>query len=202
MLRRWLIGALLLSPLSGASCAAVLDIEEAELDETIGAGGSQTQGTPCEEYCDTVMANCTQGDGFDRRQYDSRDTCLGVCARFPSGTEGDTSGPTVACRQHYAELAATSEPDVHCPIAGPGGNGQCGANCLNFCTIVVPSCPGAYNNPIECATDCGRLPDLEDYNVTMDAGGHVQCRLYHASVATLAPDVHCRHAKGASPCVP
>jgi hypothetical protein len=201
----------MLSPLAGTSCAQVLDIEEAELDQTFGAGGSGAGGataqSPCERYCDTVMTNCVETKDAEgvvtssNKQYDSMASCLAVCARFPSGIEGDRNDFTLACRQTYAELAATSETELHCAIAGPTGNGTCGDSCLSFCTIMIPACPGAYLNPVECAADCRSLRDLEGYNTTMSSGDTVQCRIYHASVATVAPDVHCRHAKGAAPCV-
>jgi hypothetical protein len=203
MLPRWLRAAIALSPLLGVSCAAVLDIEKAELDESIGGSGG-----PCDEYCDSVMANCTEvrdeNDDIvaDHRQYDSRATCLGVCSKFPAGTVGDRNGLSVACRRHFADLAATSEPEAHCPIAGPSGQGICGNTCVSYCAIMLSACAGAFNSALDCGAACARHTDLDDFNITMQAGDTLQCRVYHASVAVNAPDVHCSHAKGAAPCAP
>jgi hypothetical protein len=53
-----------------------------------------------------------------------------------------------------------------------------------------------------CAGVCQRLPDNGGYDSSIQKGNSVQCRLYHASAATLDPTVHCPHVAGVGPCSP
>jgi hypothetical protein len=206
----WSLGVLGVS-----ACSGVLGIEKAEHDsklDQVGAGGkagaaggaSGTGGTKvepktlCERYCDTVMANCTG----DFPVYRSRSVCDQVCKVLPAGREGDTSVNSVECRLHFAELAATiGETNVNCPAAGPGGDGLCGANCDGFCTIALAACPDSPISGLGCAKACSDLPDPGGYNSNIETGNSIECRLYHASAATVDPMTHCKHTAGIAACL-
>lgn len=180
------------------SCEGVLGIEDAELDPL----HEQQQADRCDVYCDTVSASCADDDAV----YTNRDTCLAFCATLPPGQPSDEVGNSVACRLHQAELAlATGEPQVHCPLAGPGGNGTCGGNCEAYCVAFQQVCSARFDERFvgvaDCVQACERdVPDLGDYDVTMQSGDSVQCRLWHLSAAAVDANFHCPHAAGEAPC--
>lgn len=169
-----------------------------------GAGGGPAVPL-CEAYCSAVMSNCTGIDAV----YTTPEACLAVCELLPEGQEGDETGNSTHCRLRSAEIAPT-EPSYYCPIAGPGGNGVCGSNCDGLCTIAQAACDGddeQWPSGAACQSGCSDLEDLGTFSVdptfAMYAGGHLQCRLYHAAASALSdPDVHCMHVGGAPPCVP
>lgn len=163
-----------------------------------GQGGSGGGDPACAAYCGSVMANCV--DAY--KVYSSEATCLAVCAELPPGSAGDQSGNTVACRAaNAAEAGATGEPEVHCPIAGPGGEGVCGTNCEGYCTLMLAVCAGYFSTEAECQSACAGVPDPAGYGVSSTKGNTLDCRLYHLSAAAIAPQVHCPHAAGQAPCV-
>lgn len=100
---------------------------------TGGTAGSSTGGTAgaagggggltCAAFCAAVAAACTGANV----QYASENECMTACAGWPVGTEGATSGDTLACRMYHAGVAATDpQPDnanTHCPHAGADGGG-------------------------------------------------------------------------------
>jgi hypothetical protein len=193
-------------------CQAVLGIEDAQVDPTIGAsqveptalddgGSSPLTTTTCELYCQTVTQTCTG----QFAQYPTYEGCLAVCSLLPGGADGDTTGNTVFCRLQAAGQAPL-EPSYYCPIAGPGGNDLCGSNCDALCTLVSALCASTDSEEVEdCAKSCAEVEDKKTYSVAPEAkmyeGKHVQCRLYHASVATQSDvEQHCQHALGSSPC--
>ncbi|MBW2522979.1 MAG: hypothetical protein JRI23_02330 [Deltaproteobacteria bacterium] len=184
----WLVG-----------CEGVLGIEDAELDPLVTAATSDG----CETYCDTVQSSCTT----TRSVFTNRNTCQAYCERLPQGEAGDQIGNSVACRQSQAELAAaTGEPDVHCPLAGPGGQGTCGTNCESYCQVFAEVCTTRFEQRYEGLADCvnfcdGGLLDLGSYDASMDRGDSIQCRLWHLSAAAVDPSFHCRHADGEDPCI-
>ncbi|HVJ19773.1 MAG TPA: hypothetical protein VM686_30360 [Polyangiaceae bacterium] len=206
-------GAYLLSLLGVVACQAVLGIEDAEVDPSLSQpaqvvdDGGVPDGMPppnalstCERYCETVTQTCAG----EFAQYTTVESCLGVCELLPEGTDGDTSGNTVFCRLQAAGQAPL-EPSFYCPVAGPGGNGVCGTNCEGLCSLVQTLCSDNDKLPADCLGACAELPDTEVYSVAPDLevfkGKQVQCRLYHASVATETDtEQHCQHALGGSPC--
>jgi hypothetical protein len=148
----------------------------------------------CTTYCNTIATNCTGTNS----QYFSTAACLQSCARLPKGTASDTVGNTIGCRTYHATNAAGG-PVVHCPHAGPGGDGQCGTNCAGFCTIALAACPAVYANLTACMNDCATFPATPKYNSTITSGNTFACRMYHLTNATLSPTVHCSHINSASP---
>jgi hypothetical protein len=191
---------------TGAMAQAGGEPSAAETAETSeagasGAGGDGGQASLCAQYCTAVTASCTGAFAV----YTSYDTCLKVCAALPAGQPGDRKLNSVQCRLHAA-LVAQDEVAHYCPIAGPGGNGECGTNCEGLCALRAQVCAEYVSTDVaSCLQSCGLLPDVRTYsidpNVGLYSGPHVECRLYHVSAAAAAdPEQHCLHVDGASPC--
>ncbi|HKY34396.1 MAG TPA: hypothetical protein VJN18_00540 [Polyangiaceae bacterium] len=173
--------------------------------EPSGAGGEA--GSPvqepslCERYCSAVTASCQGSFAV----YTSYEACLSVCAVLPAGEPQDRNVNSVECRLHAASIASSEVPH-YCPIAGPGGNGECGANCEAYCGLMGRVCfDWVAIDQAKCLRDCPKLPDRGSFTTDVAGqdytGNHVQCRLYHVSAA-LSDDAeqHCLHAGGAAPC--
>ena len=157
----------------------------------------------CLDYCDTVMASCA---GMNQ-QYASQTACLLVCELLDPGLPGATTGNSVSCRLSRAELAATTgEASNYCYTAGPGGGDVCGTDCDGYCTLMTAKCRelGSFN---QCLAACSIVPNLslppnpQFYNITMQEGDSLQCRLFHVTASTLDPVNHCAHAAGNMPCL-
>jgi hypothetical protein len=145
------------------------------------------------------MANCTAtgGDGGvgATQQYASLSDCLNSCKAFPVGTSTDTSGNTLGCRANHAALAKM-DPKTHCPHAGPGGAGVCGANCAGYCQIAQMYCTTAnaakvYDSLADCMSVCGATADTVPYSTAVQEGPSVACFLYHVEEASSDPPEHC-----------
>lgn len=197
-----------------AACGTILDIQDAETDPLllgggnggVGGGTGGDGGAPaslCDEYCQIVEATCTD----DQDQWFSSTLCLLHCELLPQGERGDQVGNTVGCRLFNAERAQVNgEFAIHCPRAGPGGDGVCGSNCESYCTVMQQACAAEFtedhNGIVDCIDDCtANVPDLGGYNASIQEGNSIQCRLYHLGAATDDPDQHCEHAAGDAICV-
>lgn len=154
----------------------------------------------CEYYCATVTATCTGGAA----QYDNEAACLASCTAnnltWAVGTNADTVGNTLGCRQYHAGAAAN---DDHCLHAGPTGGGVCGGYCDVYCDAAGANCAAAnvlYGDRNTCLAACATFPT--DGNVNAPDGNSVQCRVYHLGAAKAEPAVHCSHAgaSGANVC--
>jgi hypothetical protein len=109
-------------------------------------------GTPgdCEKYCALVMKSCTDSNSV----YESQGQCLAVCKAFPLGKAEETGSKpgenTVACRRYHAYASLGLDgPVVHCPHAGPTGDGHCGDppaddNCFSYCRILKRACTARF----------------------------------------------------------
>lgn len=194
--------------ISVASCRQLLDIKDGELLSTADGGGIGGEGegeSPppplCERYCDAVLASCSGADAV----YDSREACDAVCAALPPGIPGDGPVNSVECRLRAAR-AALRDASRFCPVAGPGGNGDCGANCASLCGLRERICADYKDGDEDaCLETCRELPDLGTYSVdpsaAQDSGPHVQCRLYHLSAAAVSEaEQQCLPVDGADPC--
>jgi hypothetical protein len=197
-----------------AACSNILDIQDAETDPLLleggnggegggtGGEGGQSPDELCESYCQLVEATCTD----DNDVWASATLCNLYCAYLPPGAVGDMAGNTVGCRLYNAERASVNgELDLHCPIAGPGGNGVCGSNCEAYCLVMSQACSSRFNEDhdgiADCIQDCNaNVPDLGGYDASIQEGDSIQCRLYHLSAATDDPGLHCAHAAGDAPC--
>ncbi len=190
----WLVSFLVLAAGSAPllqGCQSLAGIEERGLG-------------PCGEYCEAIMATCRGEDAA----YASFDTCLGVCERLPVGDPNEPAGSnSIACRLAEVRLAANSEPDVHCPRAGPAGGGSCGADspCESYCTLFQDACPdaaAAYGALDDCEAACSALVDTGSFSALGNyEGDTLQCRLVHVSAATV-DDSHCVHARLVPPTAP
>lgn len=159
-------------------------------DPSSGASDPTEQATAldCKSYCATITANCTSANA----QYASLQQCQTTCDAFAMGDEADREGNTLGCRVYHVD-AAKGDPAMHCTHAGPGGAGQCGSNCEGFCTIAAHACPGSYADDAACMSACADFSDAEPFDASDLAGDTLACRLYHLTVATEAPDIHCPH---------
>ena len=164
-----------------AGCEAAIGLEDRVFEEQ--------DSQDCRDYCDQVMSVCDKA-------YSSLDTCLGVCAKLPVGDLLEPkSDNTLACRVRQAELAATNEPEVYCPRAGPTGGGFCGSKCESYCLLFQQTCDSVISEE-HCVASCGALRDEPGFDVDRDHDGNtVECRVVHVSSATVAPDPHCGHAQ-------
>ncbi len=172
-----------------------------------GAGGSAAGAgavvpDSCADYCSRVQDACVGADAV----YTGDATCLGVCGALPPGSPGDEIGNSVECRLQQARYALeTAEPAVHCPGAGPGGDGICGQNCESYCVLLQRLCPARFDATFDglaaCATACGEIPDAGGFTTAISQGDSIQCRLWHVSAAAVDPSMHCGHAAGDAPCV-
>ncbi len=166
---------------------------------TAGDGGG-TAGD-CQTYCTAIMTNCTStmdpdsGATVGNAQYTNMTNCMNSCKAIPVGTSGDTSGNTLGCRTYHAGLAKT-DPVMHCPHAGPGGDGVCGSDCDGFCQIAMMYCTAANSAAVfsslqDCQTKCAAFPDNVHFNIGVQDGSSVACLLYHSQEASTVPPDHC-----------
>jgi len=153
--------------------------------------GDCTNGPTCADYCSVIQANCVDSN----EQYDSTDLCLHSCAGLPRGLG---VGNTIDCRTTHAGLAA-SDALVHCPHAGPSGDGTCGGTCESFCSLAGQVCTGANQQFIDnadCLAKCALFPAPARYTTGVATGDTFACRMYHLTLATPdAPSAttHCPH---------
>ncbi len=183
---RWLgaIGLLGLVLWVLAGCEQVIGIEERVYR---GAQASEQ----CQDYCETVLEACVG----EHAVYSTIDTCLGVCEKLPVGDPLEpTTDNTVTCRARQAELALSTEPGVHCPRAGPSGDGFCGSECEAYCQLFDAACPDRTTP--KCQEKCPALRNGVGFDVARDHDfDTLECRLVHVSSATVDPEAHCSHAE-------
>jgi hypothetical protein len=89
---------------------------------------------------------------------------------------------------------------THCPHAGPSGGGACGSYCEALCSLVNKSCTGAnlaYTDYPNCIAMCANMNQTgQVMPALVQSGNTVQCRIYHATVASSsasAATTHCQH---------
>ena len=150
-----------------------------------------------ETFCANYKTTCV-----DTGLSSAFSSCTQHFTDLAQGSAGDTSGDTKVCREYHLGVAMTTDPDVHCPHAGPDGGGVC-VGPQTFCAQYQSTCVDAGLS--SAYTDCAA-----DYNaMTAGTGGDTSgdtaaCREYHLGVAvTTDPSVHCPHAgpSGGSVCV-
>ncbi|MEN9578232.1 MAG: hypothetical protein RJA70_1241 [Pseudomonadota bacterium] len=196
----WLLG----SAAFPSACAQLAGVEEGELAEefrddkpapTSTSDGDPPEPTVCQAYCQAIQENCTGTN----KQYSGKEVCELVCEVFPEGKLGATTGNTLGCRATSAANAAKlGEPRANCPVAGPGGEDVCGTKCDAYCDLMGAFCPGAFKSRLECHTQCATVPAVgRAFSAELHvAGDSIECRLYHASQASIDSVVHCGHAAG------
>jgi hypothetical protein len=202
----WLLGSFFVSVI-GVGCSLVLDMPDRQLDPDFGDAGPDGG---CADYCNQVNANCTGENAV----YFNNAICMAACSQLPVGTPGVAEN-SVACREQQAVYAfSTGEPATSCPPAGPGGGNAlpdggpvCGSNCEGYCSLMKANCGFVFTDAGDfdtdaCMAECATVPDLGGFNVSIQKGNSIQCRLYHVCAATQDPAVHCVHAAGNEMCVP
>jgi len=142
----------------------------------------------CEDYCDLITAHCSGPEA----QYSDRNSCLATCEAMPLGDATTHAGHTIACRTFQA-AAAERDPATTCVAAGPAGAGVCGSICESFCTTAEEICPGVYASVAACLTACAGFAPDPPFDASDLDGDSIECRLYHLTAASIAPDVHCPH---------
>jgi len=164
----------------------------------------------CTQYCDSIANTCVQANA----QYQDAESCKATCALLPPGDSAEPVGNTVACRFETLEQAKdTGAVDSLCPAAGPAGFDDasqqvCGDRCNTYCDLMKTICSGkadiAALDLETCLTECSKVTDNPAFDPTngdiKDHDDSIQCRLWHLSVATTAPDPHCAHAEGKTKC--
>jgi len=206
--------AALILALGGASsalgaCQAIAGIEERSYVPSASAGaagtaGAGSEGKPsqqCVEYCAQAKEVC---GGI---LYRTDETCLSTCAFMP--LEGIDKN-SVACRVRQLDHAVQTNEDLelYCANAGPSGNGACGSSCQNLCRLLADACPESFKKYADiaedgddgtdvCVSKCQGLVDTQLYD-SRDTGNYLgdtlQCRIVHATSATVDPAGHCAHA--------
>jgi hypothetical protein len=86
-----------------------------------GAGGAKTDAgadagtSPCETYCADEGRLCT---GLNV-QFTTNEDCLATCATYATGTPGDSTGDTLACRMtHLGFITSAAYATTHCQHTG------------------------------------------------------------------------------------
>ena len=142
----------------------------------------------CEDYCDLITAHCSGPEA----QYSDRNSCLATCEAMALGDPETHAGNTIACRTFQA-AAAERDPATTCVAAGPAGAGVCGSICESFCTTAEEICPDVYASAAECMSACAGFPSDPPFDASDLDGDSIECRVYHLTAASIAPDVHCPH---------
>ena len=156
----------------------------------------------CESYCDLYQMGCQ-----DFSEYANTEECLSQCAQWPIGLPEDTAGDSLGCRTYHVTVANTTDPNVHCPHAGPNGAETCvsadAPQCGDYCSVYFNNCTeklNLYKDMDDCMAQCGEwYPGVKDAS----EGDSIGCRTYHAGVAQSDAMTHCPHAGpgGAGVCV-
>ncbi len=152
----------------------------------------------CKSYCATVTDNCKDANA----QYKDLAECESNCKdwqKLDAGQAGAKDGNSVQCRVYHAGAAKdTGKPEVHCEHSGKTGGNVCGSWCDNYCHLAMTACTGTnklFDTNEACMTECAKYPAT---GKSGDTGGNtVQCRIYHAGVASQSSDnatKHCSHA--------
>jgi len=200
------------------ACQAIAGIEDRTYVATGGGsnsgGGSGGAVEPpsqeCVDYCNKAKNVCQTDLGGNTAEngvlYLSDEACLATCKRIPlTGVDKNS----IACRMQQLRFVDTGEDKPrYCANAGPGGNGECGSICENYCQLFKNACPDAFEKyaPTSeeddgistCVSKCQGLEDTGLFDVTMNGnylGDTLQCRLVHTSSSFLDPKTHCSHAE-------
>jgi len=172
-------------------------------DET---GDSSSGGEPielsCEAYCELHEVTCQDFDGYANNQH-----CLDNCAQWPVGDAADVGGDSLGCRIYHVTVAASTDPELHCPHSGPSGDGVCVAEdaptCDLYCTRYFNNCEGDLNLWVDMGECLDTCADWYPGEVTDDSGHSIGCRAYYSQLAAADPETHCENAGpgGGTACV-
>jgi hypothetical protein len=150
----------------------------------------------CDDYCNVIMYACAS-----HPVYDSPEQCQAVCGKgFPASdpnmpVTSDSTTNTLACRRRHAYYALTDNAEMHCPHAGPSGDGHCGPPvCTTYCSMLKLGCGKQYKTHFpmgdaDCEQQCEVLTDGKTNTVGYDLGDEnigtdtFQCRMHHLAQA-------------------
>lgn len=171
------IGLALLTALALAytGCNALEDLDE--IESNANAAALEDASEACMDYCEEAAENCTGANVL----YNGDTDCLKTCAGFPTnGQDNDLGGNSVQCRLSHLELAAATNPAVHCVHASASGGGICAGTtpCQDYCGDFIESCNPStrdFANPQDCIEECGNFPqNIPGMPLQRDT---VQCRI-------------------------
>ncbi|CAN5740550.1 hypothetical protein BH09MYX1_BH09MYX1_28490 [soil metagenome] len=157
--------------------------------------GSAPIGLDCTSYCTAIEGACS---GANLQHLDDY-TCKAMCAKLTVGSEGSTSGNTLACRVYHVGLAAqnASNADMHCGHGGPFGYGGCGAELDDFCFLYEAQCGNTFG-AADCPAAAAQIPNVDGGPLGTVLGYSIDCREYHLENAYKTGDNdgggHCSHA--------
>lgn len=165
-------------------------------DDAAGSEDGEALEEVCAQYC-VVMDDHCQGDLL---QYPGIAVCESVCGLMSPGNDGDALGNSVACREHHALLAA-EQAEPHCMHAGPSGDTTCGGPCESFCSLALATCSddGPFVDADACIEECEQWNPEPRYSAVAQDADTYACRLYHLTLASLQPEIHCSHIGTDSP---
>lgn len=174
--------------------------------------GDVSEPPSCENYCRAIGVACSG----ELEVYENRAQCEAVCAELDAGSKTDSGHQdTVGCRSAHAYNALLTQPSIHCPHAGPAGDGMCSepedANCRPYCRLAEAACPAdfsaIYGNGAGCLAACRALEDSapgNHYSTRQgESGDTLKCRILHVSRALEEPDGNaavCGAVFGEAPC--
>jgi hypothetical protein len=179
------------------------------------AGCTDSKEDPyCEGYC-TLYINACNGKSsnpFKARQefgIPGTDTvqnindCIDACRAVPPipapgfyAFGNSESGDTLACRLHWATIAALSPTEENCVRAGLRPQGDCEAEepeCEDFCRTAMVACPSSWDDLDHCLRTCGVTEPITEKEDIVGPDT-TKCRNTHAFVALLVNPHHCAHA--------
>lgn len=194
-----------------AGCSDSNNNTPADAAVTPDAAATAPLALDCTTYCTHLAADCTAANAQL-----SMANCMGTCAAFPPGTQADTSGNTLGCRNYHLqniEVRGMSAA-THCPHAGPvggsiaGTTAVCGASaCADFCAMEAKVCgtdaapvtgvTNRYTDTNACMTACGTFATTPEASPSVTSGNNLACRIYHltnaAAMTGAAVNTHCGH---------
>ena len=222
----WAGVLVLVAGLSAAACNSILGIGTATDDPSLDDAGSGQpdggdgggDGNDCTTYCGLLAASCSGNN----TEYISNADCQAICANFDPGQTTASTGDTLGCRIHYAQMAA-ADPLTYCQKAGPVAGGGCNSDpCHAFCVLVADLCDANGIHPYDggtadCLSSCAGytyllsdgdagLPDGGDAGIgdtALSNGDTLNCRIYHLESAYNpavmdAYKTHCPHTAAVS----
>jgi hypothetical protein len=174
--------------------------------------GITTQNGLIDDYCNNVITTCpgyltaNLQQCLAYAQYIPMNTDVSFYPGIDAATTFPIGGPTgvdsLACKRYHVTVAAQSASNAmtHCPHATTG-NGQCGSDCDFYCDLVMGACPANYNSTATCMSTCANFATTATVDPIPQTGNTLQCRTYHAMVATTGATnaaIHCPHASAMS----
>lgn len=178
-MRARLIRLLVVLPAVATACSAVLGIEDAKLDPSLGkdaGSGGGSGGTNGGEDSGAIDGSAAGAGGSSNGSGgaggNGNGDAAGGAPNGGAGGSGGSSGPDAA-----ADAARDAGPSL----------------CEQYCTEIQANCTGnleIYPSMAVCLDTCATLPAGEPGDMT---GNSVQCRLENAKLAktTGEPEFHC-----------